>query len=153
MIASILLLTACSISKQVFVSDLQASKALNFSLEQIDKPYVWGKRGPDEFDCSGLITWAYKQSIGRSRIFLVGKHISDDATMQELYKWNVELVTPEKVKPGDIVFITNDEKTMAHGGLFIRWIRPNEEFQFINASSYFGKVTVDEWLIGETKRT
>lgn len=26
--------------------------------EQIGKPYVWGAKGPDAFDCSGLVTWA-----------------------------------------------------------------------------------------------
>ena len=25
-------------------------------------PYVWGAAGPDEFDCSGLVMWAYAQA-------------------------------------------------------------------------------------------
>lgn len=28
---------------------------------KIGAPYVWGAAGPDSFDCSGLVQWAYRQ--------------------------------------------------------------------------------------------
>src|SRR3546814_17858159 len=29
---------------------------------RIGDPYVWGATGPDQFACSGLMVWAYKQA-------------------------------------------------------------------------------------------
>lgn len=38
----------------------KASLAINFATAQIGKPYLWGAKGPDAFDCSGLTqqSWA-----------------------------------------------------------------------------------------------
>lgn len=32
------------------------------AMAQIGKPYGWGSAGPDAFDCSGLMVWAYAQN-------------------------------------------------------------------------------------------
>ncbi|MHA6600866.1 C40 family peptidase [Corynebacterium coyleae] len=32
------------------------------ALAQVGKPYGWGSAGPDAFDCSGLMVWAYGQN-------------------------------------------------------------------------------------------
>ena len=34
---------------------------VDYALSRIGCPYVWGAAGPNEFDCSGLVTWAYAQ--------------------------------------------------------------------------------------------
>ncbi len=47
------------------LSDLDpgaSSDALQAGLTQVGKPYVWGATGPEGFDCSGLVVWAYKQA-------------------------------------------------------------------------------------------
>lgn len=36
--------------------------ALRAALTQQGKPYVWGAEGPDSYDCSGLMQWAFKQA-------------------------------------------------------------------------------------------
>ena len=36
--------------------------ALAIARQQIGKPYVWGASGPDSFDCSGLIWYAYQRA-------------------------------------------------------------------------------------------
>lgn len=36
--------------------------AVHAALSRIGDPYVWGATGPDKFDCSGLMVWAYKQA-------------------------------------------------------------------------------------------
>lgn len=38
-----------------------ASGAVAAALSQVGKPYVLGTQGPDTFDCSGLVEWAYAQ--------------------------------------------------------------------------------------------
>lgn len=37
-----------------------AGKALNFALDQLGEPYVFGSQGPDTWDCSGLTSKAWK---------------------------------------------------------------------------------------------
>ncbi len=54
-------------------------------------------------------------------------------------------------RPGDIVFITHNGDRITHGGLFIRWIS-DDQFEFINASSYFGEVVIDTWPRDGDKR-
>ncbi|MDL9937372.1 NlpC/P60 family protein [Gordonia sp. ABSL1-1] len=36
--------------------------AVQAALTRIGDPYVWGATGPDQFDCSGLMVWAFKQA-------------------------------------------------------------------------------------------
>jgi len=36
-----------------------AATAVSVALAQVGKPYQWGAEGPDSFDCSGLVTYAY----------------------------------------------------------------------------------------------
>ena len=147
----LLLITGCSNIHQVNVSDKTAEEALKIAKEKEGSSYKWGGRGPNKFDCSGLITWSFKQALSKDYIFRVGNHVSDDATMEDLYNWNVSILPIEKIKKGDIVFITNKENHITHGGLFIEWIDKNT-FKFINASSYHEKVVIDEWSISEKKR-
>nr|WP_246098013.1 NlpC/P60 family protein [Rhodococcus spelaei] len=37
-------------------------KAVQAAASKIGAPYVWGAAGPDSFDCSGLVQWAFKQA-------------------------------------------------------------------------------------------
>ncbi|WP_139277692.1 C40 family peptidase, partial [Rhodococcus marinonascens] len=37
------------------------SQALAAAKSKIGSPYVWGATGPNAFDCSGLVQWAYQQ--------------------------------------------------------------------------------------------
>jgi hypothetical protein len=36
-----------------------ANKAIAIAAQQAGKPYIWGAAGPDTFDCSGLVHYAY----------------------------------------------------------------------------------------------
>ncbi|ATL66905.1 C40 family peptidase [Nocardia terpenica] len=37
-------------------------RALDAALTKVGAPYVYGAAGPDAFDCSGLVKWAYEQA-------------------------------------------------------------------------------------------
>jgi len=39
-----------------------AAAAVAAALSRLGRPYVWGATGPDRFDCSGLVQWAYRQA-------------------------------------------------------------------------------------------
>ncbi len=40
----------------------RAGIAVRAALSRLGCPYVWGATGPDRFDCSGLVKWAYAQA-------------------------------------------------------------------------------------------
>jgi peptidoglycan DL-endopeptidase CwlO len=37
--------------------------AAQAALTKLGRPYVWGAKGPNVFDCSGLTQWAWKQVV------------------------------------------------------------------------------------------
>ncbi|HEX4816191.1 MAG TPA: C40 family peptidase [Nonomuraea sp.] len=40
----------------------QITVALRAAASKLGRPYVWGAEGPDSFDCSGLVQWAFAQA-------------------------------------------------------------------------------------------
>ena len=87
-----------------------ASRALNFALAQIGKPYLWGATGPDSFDCSGLTMRAYEAA---------GVHLPHFAAFQ--YAASHPLAVND-LQPGDLLFwATNPRKpaTIYHEALYL----------------------------------
>jgi peptidoglycan DL-endopeptidase CwlO len=84
--------------------DSLGSQALRFALTKLGDPYVWGGAGPNDFDCSGLVMWAYAQ-VGISL-----DHFTGD-------QWNEgEHISRSQLEPGDLVFFFQD---IGHVGMYI----------------------------------
>lgn len=78
--------------------------ALRYALSRRGDPYVWGAAGPSEFDCSGLVMWAYAQE-GISLPHYTGS------------QWNMgQHISRSQLEPGDLVFFFAD---ISHVGLYI----------------------------------
>ncbi|MDA0638425.1 C40 family peptidase [Nonomuraea sp. MCN248] len=45
-----------------FMTGEQLTAALRAAASKLGRPYVWGAEGPDSFDCSGLVQWAFAQA-------------------------------------------------------------------------------------------
>ncbi len=72
------------------------AEALQYALTKVGDPYVWGAAGPSQFDCSGLVVWAYGQ-LGISL-----PHYTGD-------QWNSGLhVSRNALEPGDLLFFFPD---------------------------------------------
>lgn len=125
------------------VTDIEARKALDLSLTKLDAVYYWGGDGPDKFDCSGLIVWSYQEVLSEEYIFTDGAELVNDVTMDTLYHSNVNQISRYEIKPGDIIFISNTDEYITHGGI-ISEVK-DYGIVFINASSFFNKVVIDEW--------
>src|SRR5215471_3913075 len=66
------------------------------ALSRRGDPYVWGAAGPDAFDCSGLVVWAFAQE-GISLPHYTGS------------LWNSGMhVSRDNLEPGDLVFFFAD---------------------------------------------
>ena len=69
-----------------------AQQAVKAALTRLGHPYVWGAKGPDAFDCSGLVKWAYAQA---------GITVGDNTHAQIAHGM---AVAPGDVTTGDAIF-------------------------------------------------
>ncbi|MGW3628362.1 NlpC/P60 family protein, partial [Streptomyces sp. NPDC000880] len=69
----------------------EGGRALEYAVEQIGKPYVWGAEGPQSYDCSGLTSRAWAQA---------GREIP--RTSQEQWA-ELPKVSLRSLRPGDLV--------------------------------------------------
>jgi cell wall-associated NlpC family hydrolase len=81
----------------------RADVAVRAALSRLGMPYVWGATGPDRFDCSGLMQWAYRQA-----------GVSLDRTTYDQIHHGVA-VPRSLVQPGDLVFPHAGHVQMAIG--------------------------------------
>ncbi len=79
-------------------------QALQYALTKRGDPYVWGAAGPNSFDCSGLVMWAYAQ-VGINLPHYTGS------------QWNMgEHISRSQLEPGDLVFFF---PTIEHVGMYV----------------------------------
>jgi peptidoglycan DL-endopeptidase CwlO len=79
------------------------AQALREALTRRGCPYVWGAAGPCEFDCSGLVVWAYGQ---------IGIHL--DHYTGDLWNEGIH-VSRSELQPGDLLFFYD----LDHVGIYI----------------------------------
>jgi cell wall-associated NlpC family hydrolase len=76
--------------------------------KQLGKPYVYGGAGPDNFDCSGLTSWAWKAA---------GVSLSHSAYDQWFETTRVPI---NAVQPGDLLFFGDDGvESIHHNAIYI----------------------------------
>jgi peptidoglycan DL-endopeptidase CwlO len=79
-------------------------QALRWALTRVGDPYVWGAAGPNAFDCSGLVMWAYAH-VGISLMHFTGD------------QWNEgEHISRSELEPGDLVFFFAN---LGHVGMYV----------------------------------
>ena len=74
------------------VRGARADRAVRAALSRLGCPYVWGAAGPDRFDCSGLVKWAYAQA-----------GIPLHRTTYDQIRDGIAVARSD-VRPGDLVF-------------------------------------------------
>lgn len=82
----------------------RGSSAVEVALAQVGKRYVWGTAGPNTFDCSGLMSYAYRQ-----------QGISLPRTASQQYGVGTA-VSKGNLQPGDLVFYYSG---ISHVGMYI----------------------------------
>ncbi|KMT22020.1 C40 family peptidase [Clostridium cylindrosporum] len=88
---------------------VKRDKIVKLAKAQIGKPYVWGAQGPRSFDCSGLVTYVYKNA----------GDIKAPRTSAEQSKMGTT-VKRSNLKPGDLVFSsTNGTGRVSHVGIYV----------------------------------
>ncbi|GAA3725668.1 C40 family peptidase [Salinactinospora qingdaonensis] len=111
------------------VADSTLETMISAAKSKIGQPYVWGAEGPDSFDCSGLVQWAFAQAgVSVPRVthnqWWAGEHIDyAEARRGDLLFWRTDPTAPDYIShvaiylgdgrmleapgSGDVVKITN----------------------------------------------
>lgn len=95
--------------------------AIQAALSRIGSPYSWGGSGPNAFDCSGLVMWAFQQ-----------QGISLPHSSQALASGG-QPVSTDQMQPGDLVTYYSDA---SHVGIYIG------DGMMVHASTYGTPVRV-----------
>jgi cell wall-associated NlpC family hydrolase len=126
-------------SQSVGASSAQARAAVQFALDQVGKPYVFGAAGPDTFDCSGLTMMAWQQG---------GVSLPHSALNQYNYGHHVGY---DSVQPGDLVFFY---QPIAHvaiyigDGLMVSAPEPGEDVKVVSLSDFSSDFAGATRLVG-----
>lgn len=77
---------------------------LDAVLSKENAPYLWGAKGPDNFDCSGLVTWALLQAGCRDWRQTHSSHVLWNVLepLDELVETDGRII--QKPQPGDLAF-------------------------------------------------
>ena len=78
--------------------------AVKAALTRLGAPYVWAAAGPDAFDCSGLVVWAFEQA-----------GVSLPHSSQALAAGG-QPVSVDQMQPGDVITYYSDA---SHVGIYV----------------------------------
>ena len=102
-------------------------KMISIAKKQVGKPYVLGAKGPDKYDCSGLVYYCLRQvDVYTRRLNASG--------FSKTSSWT-KISSLSDVKRGDLLFFRSDSSSsVGHVGIYVG------SGEMIDASSANGKV-------------
>jgi cell wall-associated NlpC family hydrolase len=87
---------------------IKANKVLTVAYNHRGDPYQWGAAGPNRFDCSGLVMYAFYRALGQ--------HLP--RTAEEQKKASHRIWHRANLRPGDLVFATTSSGYAYHVGIY-----------------------------------
>lgn len=100
-------------SAEAVVSSTMSTKAYTVAKAQIGDPYVSGAEGPNKFDCSGLVFYAYKNA-GKN-----WKNPDDRLTADGQRKKQTVDISSSQRRKGDLIFFRKKGSSYySHVGIY-----------------------------------
>lgn len=141
------------IKKDIKNLKLLREKLIKLAILQLDKKYIHGAHGPDDFDCAGFVWYIYNE-ICKIDLYLDGYGLSTTTMMMTskygkltLYEEKSSFKNLSLIKPGDILFFHRqakldnkpkpNNKYPGHCGIFL------DNNNFIHCTSRVKKVVIN----------
>jgi cell wall-associated NlpC family hydrolase len=93
-----------AVSGPIVANSQAAQIAVDTAMAERGKPYVWAAAGPNSFDCSGLVEYAYSTA---------GVGLPHSSSLQSQMG---QYVPRDQLQPGDLVFFYSP---VSHVGIYI----------------------------------
>ncbi len=109
-----------------------AKKAVQFAIDQVGKPYVFGAAGPGSYDCSGLTMAAWATA---------GVSLPHSAADQYNYGTHVSI---SQLQPGDLVFLyqpIGHVEIYIGSGMLVSAPQSGENVKIVKLSDYTSDIT------------
>jgi cell wall-associated NlpC family hydrolase len=88
-----------------------AGSVVEFAMQFVGAPYVWGGSSPKGFDCSGFTRYVYNR---------FGLSLPHSSAGQYSTAYGTMISNPDELRPGDIVFFVNTYKRgISHVGIYV----------------------------------
>lgn len=125
-----LLLAGCASQRDTSVDPAKANEVTFSAMQQVGKPYRYGGSSPKTgFDCSGLVDYVYRQSVGMKL----------PRTVRELDAMHAPTIDKSGLQTGDLViFATGWGSKPDHAGIYVG------KGRFVHSPSTGGKVRLDK---------
>ncbi|KRN28377.1 NLP P60 protein [Lactobacillus selangorensis] len=109
----------------------KVQKLISVAEAQIGKPYVWGAKGPNSFDCSGFTQYVYQNALGKS---IGGYTVAQESAGS--------IVAVNNLNAGDLIFwgargATYHVAMYIGNNQYIAAPQPGENVKISSISSYF----------------
>jgi cell wall-associated NlpC family hydrolase len=126
----LLLLAGCASQRDASVDPEKANEVTFSAMQQVGKPYRYGGSSPKTgFDCSGLVDYVYRQSVG----------IKLPRTVKALNAMHAPTIDKSDLQTGDLViFATGWGSKPDHAGIYVG------KGRFVHSPSTGGKVRLDK---------
>lgn len=108
--------------EKVYFEVNKAQEVLNEAKKHLGKPYVWGAAGPNSFDCSGYVSYVFKQvglkfNADRFTTYSIESYL--DGLGVTSYTYNTNEANPKNAKAGDIILYYDNTGDALHMGIYM----------------------------------
>ena len=116
-----------------------ANALVNEASKHLGKPYVWGAKGPNSFDCSGFVYYCLNQ-VGVSQSYLTSSGWRNPGRYQRISNF-------DSIQAGDIVVVSGHVGIAAGGGTIIDASSSNGRVVHRSLSSWWRNNFIVAWRI------
>lgn len=116
-----------------------AQALVNEASKHLGKPYVWGAKGPNSFDCSGFVYYCLRQ-VGVNQSYLTSSGWRNPGRYQRVSNF-------DSIRAGDIVVVNGHVGIAAGGGTVIDASSSNGRVVHRSLSSWWRNNFIVAWRI------
>ncbi|MCR0205019.1 NlpC/P60 family protein [[Clostridium] innocuum] len=109
-------------NENVYFEVDKADEVLEEAERHLGEPYVWGAAGPNSFDCSGFVSYVFKQAglkfnADRFTTSTLDSYLADLNVTSYTYK--TDEANPKNAKAGDIILYYDTTGEAIHMGIYM----------------------------------